>query len=158
MLEYDSLENAKKYSFLALKNGEELTGSTRKEFEEYVRANCLGLIGEIYQSEGEIDRAISYYHEMYDIAVINDYPNHISNSSMGLSTNYDIQGNIDSALFYLKIHNKYTEILSNKRNDRKIAELKYEFELEKMKQAQDLKDLANQNSQNQKDPELYYMG
>ena len=63
--------------------------------------------------------------------------------------------NIDSALLYLKIHDNYNDILSNKRNDKKIAEIKYEFELEKLKQAQEIKDFAAQNSQNRK--ELIYL-
>lgn len=151
MLEYDSLESAKKFSSLALRRGEELTGSNRNEFEKYVLANSLGLMGEIYQKEGEINRAIFFYHKMYDIAVINDIPYHISNSSLKLANNYEVQGNIDSALFYLKIHNKFNDILSNKQNDRRIAELKYEFKLEKLKQAQNLKDINYHNSQNQKD-------
>ena len=155
MLAYDSLPNAKKYSLLSLNKGKELNGSAKEKYEEYVLANCYGLIGEVSQKEGEIDTAISYYLRMYNIAEKYDIPYHIANASMGLSTNHEMLGNIDSALFYLKIHDNYNDILSNKRNDKKIAEIKYEFELEKLKQDQEIKDIAAHNSQKRK--ELIYL-
>jgi adenylate cyclase len=106
-----------------------------KEAGEAPLVNCnLNLIGKIYMGQGDYDSALTCFIEGLQLAEKSGIKENLKDALEGLYFVNKQRGDINLALAYFERLIKEKDDLKNSENNRKVASLKFRYELEKKSQ------------------------
>lgn len=118
-------------------------------------ARVRALLGQIYLSLGEYPNAYTNLREGYSLAKKGGMAKIISNTADNLSILFEKQGQLDSALYYYRIHKQTEEGLVNKENIKKLANIEAKYKYEQIIEKEKFKRKEEQEAREKEN--LYYL-
>ena len=109
-----------------------LTKATKILFElgdSYPIAVYNASMADIYKDRGELDRALEYAHNSYDLAQTDGLKEQIRDASEKLSELYELTRNYKKAYEYQEQYLVYRDSINNEGTIRKMADLRTEYEV-----------------------------
>ncbi len=97
-------------------------------------------LGNNYKSLLDYDSALYYFYETKQLATLRGSKKYLLLAAEGLMNHYQHQHNIDSALYYSKLVNVFSDSIYNEKNAKRFSDLRVQLEtLEKENEIQQLK-------------------
>ena len=97
----------------------------------YLKIGAFMDFGSVYSEIREFEKAIESYQKAMRLAKKSSFLKYIASAGKGLSKVYEKTGNLDSALVYYKLFQKYNDSLNMEDNIKKITELELDYEFQK---------------------------
>jgi tetratricopeptide (TPR) repeat protein/DNA-binding CsgD family transcriptional regulator len=123
--------------------------------KKYLQGKLNYSIGELYNHTAKYRKAIPYFIIAYTNSTRSSNIETAKLSAFELSIAYENLGLLDSSLFFYKNYTIYNDSFNLAKNDQKIAQLGFQYELEKEKEQQEINTKLLKNKHRQK--ELTYV-
>ena len=106
--------------------------------KSYLKTGSLINYGNTYSKLGEFEKAIKSYHVAMQLAKNSSFLKYISESGRGLSKVFEKKGDLNNALIYYKLFQKYNDSLKKEETIKNIAKIEMDYKMQQGKKLMQL--------------------